>query len=371
MLKITNLVNGSVVNRNDGRETDEFLEINVEGLAENFTDSVIVNGKAATRSRYAFKAPVRLTEKFNEIKVSVKNLCGEFQQSLKVVWDKKSFKRYRFYIDDNVFFLTDIAKGNFKSLFEHFYLKKLKELNKNYGTKFILNIFYKNDHSPFVIKDFPDKYKAEWQENSDWLKLSFHAYSEFPDRPYQNATPEKLAADFDLVKGEIIRFAGAETFQPPIVIHWAMVTPDAVPILKERGVKVLSGQFINAKTYVGESDRAEPITDIGYYKDIEFASYLRDNGIVYDFDKGLFFHKGNAVCNLLTKDEIIRKLEQIGSREIIGLATHEQYSFEYYHNYIPDHFERMETAVRYLTEHGYKPVFSHDGLLGNNSWDSK
>ncbi|OGV45297.1 MAG: hypothetical protein A2017_08835 [Lentisphaerae bacterium GWF2_44_16] len=371
MLKITNLVNGSVVNRNDGRETDEFLEINVEGLAENFTDNVIVNGKTATRSRYAFKAPVRLTEKFNEIKVSVKNISGEFQQSLKVVWDKKSFRRYDFFIDDNVFFLTDIAKGNFKSIFEHFYLKKLKELNKDYGTKFILNLFYRNDHSPFLIKDFPDKYKAEWQGNSDWLKLSFHAYSEFPDRPYQNATPEKLAADFDLVRDEIIRFAGAETFQPPVVVHWGMVTPDAFPVLKERGVKVLSGQFINAKTYVGEQDKSQPTTDVGYYKDIETASYLRENGVIYDFDNGLFFKKGNATCNLLTKDEIVRKLEQIASREIVGLATHEQYSFEYYHNYIADHFERMETAVRYLTEHDYKPVFSHEALLGNEAWNLK
>lgn len=371
MLKITNLVNGSVLSKNDGRETEECLEINVEGISETLTDRIFVNGVQATRNKLAFHAPVKLTEKFNEITVSVDTFYGKFQQSLNVVWDKKSFKRYNFFIDDNVFFLTDIAKDNLNSIFDHFYLKKLKELNDTYGTKFTLNLFYRNDHSPFLIKDFPDKYKDEWLQNSDWLKLSFHAYSEFPDRPYQNASPEKLAADYDLLKDEIVRFAGEETFQPPVVIHWAMTPPSAFTVLKERGVKVLSGQFINAKTYVGEEDRSETITDIGYYKDIETASYLLENGVIYDFKNELFFQKGGATCNLLTKDEIINKLGSMLTREFIGLATHEQYSFEYYQNYIPDHLERMETAVRYLTEHAYKPVFFHDGLLGNESWIKK
>jgi len=371
MFKVTNLVNGSILNKNDGDETENFLEINVEGVSENLTDRITVNGKVAARNRLAFKAPVRLTAEFNEIKVSTRNFYGEFQQSLNVVWDKKSFKRYNFFIDDNVFFLTDIAKGNFKSLFDHFYLKKLKELNNNYGTKFTLNLFYRNDHSPFMLKDFPDRYKAEWQKNSEWLKLSFHAYSEFPDRPYQNAAPEKLAADYDLLKNEIIRFAGEETFQPPVVIHWAMTPPDSFKVLKERGVKALSGQFINPKTYIGETDRAEAITDIGYYRNIETASYLLENGAFYDFENGLFFTKCNACCNLLPGDEIIRKLDRVLSRNIIGIATHEQYSFDYYHNYIPDHFERMETAIRYLTEHAYRPIFFHDGLLGNEAWNLK
>ena len=367
MFKVTNLVNGSVLNRNDGKETDEFLEINVEGVSENLSDKIMVNGITATRRRLAFKAPLRLTKKFNEIKIDTKNIYGEFQQSLKVVWDKKSFKRYNFFIDDNIFFLTDIAKGDFKSIFEHFYLKKLKELNKNYGTKFTLNLFYRNDHHPFELKDFPDKYKAEWRENSNWLKLSFHAYSEFPDRPYQHAAPEKLAADYDLLKNEIVRFAGEETFQPPTVIHWGMLLPEAFSVLKARGVKLLSGAFINAKTAVGEEDRDSMTTDIGYYKDIETASYLQENAVIYDFENGLFFTKSRACCNLSTGDEIVEKLEAASGEEIIGLVTHEQYSFEYYHNYIPDHLERMESAVRYLTEHGYKPVFFHDGLLGNEN----
>ena len=368
MLQITNLRNGTILNKNNGVERDDSLEFVVEGVCD-LPGQVKVNGVAAERNNLVFRSPVHLTGAFNEIVAQTKNNYGKFQQSARVVWDRQSFKRYSFFIDDNVFFLTDIHKDKNKSLFEHFYLKKLRELHKNYGAKFVLNLFYRNDHAPFVIKDFPDRYKGEWRDNADWLKLSFHAYSEFPDRPYQNAPPQKLAADYDLVKSEIVRFAGEQSFQPPTVIHWGMLPPDNFHVLKDRGVKVLNGAFINAKTYVGEADRTETVTDIGYYQDLDKSLYLRSHHVLYDFEHELVFVMYAACANLLRQDEITATLQKACAdpiyNETIGLVTHEQYSFPYYHNYIPDHLDRMETAIRCVTDHGYAPVFSHDGFLGN------
>ena len=59
-----------------------------------------------------------------------------------VVWDRYSVPRYRFMIDDNSFFLRDIAQKGYKSLFDCFYLKGLRELHRKYGTRFCLNIYY-------------------------------------------------------------------------------------------------------------------------------------------------------------------------------------------------------------------------------------
>ncbi len=36
----------------------------------------------------------------------------------------------------------------------------------------------------------------------------------------------------------------------------------------------------------------------------------------------------------------------------------------FYFHYIPDHARRIEAAIRWVTEHGYKPVFFHEGFLG-------
>lgn len=50
--------------------------------------------------------------------------------------------------------------------------------------------------------------------------------------------------------------------------------------------------------------------------------------------------------------------------EIIDLFTHEQYFWPFYKSYVPDHAQRLDAAIRWVTEHGYKPVFFHEGLLG-------
>ena len=51
--------------------------------------------------------------------------------------------------------------------------------------------------------------------------------------------------------------------------------------------------------------------------------------------------------------------------EIMDLVTHEQYFWPFYMNYIPDHFAAARhDASAGCTEHGYKPVFYHEGFLG-------
>ena len=78
------------------------------------------------------------------------------------------------------------------------------------------------------------------------------------------------------------------------------------------------------------------------------------------------FLKGNVCCNLYPKDIILKRLEVKAANPnfspFVSLGTHEQYSFPFYRNHIPDHFERMEAAVRWCTDHGYEPGFHHDAF---------
>lgn len=375
MLEVTNIRNGAILNHARGTETDDYLEIKVEGIADPQA-IVKVNGADVERADRFFSAPVRLTQKINEIVVSADSSFGEQQLRLTVLWDKKSFKRYNYYIDDCSFFYTDIAKQRPKSLFDHFFLKRLKEIHDRYGTKITLNSFYRNDHFPFELKDFPDVYKQEWIANSDWLRLSFHAYSEFPDRPYQRTAPEKLAEDFDLLKREIIRFAGEETFIAPVVIHWAMANPEVFALLKQRGMNMINGSFIGSKTYVGEMDHAVRVCDIGYFYEKDVVLYIEKYKNYYDKFTGMILNTGaGATANLYPVEVLTQKIMAAANspyyNETIGMATHEQYSFEYYFNYIPDHLDRIEACCRLVSELGYKPVFFAEGLLGNKAWENK
>ena len=143
MNQITNLRNGSVVSSLNGKEQNGTLFLPVSGVA-NPGAEVFVNGIRAVREGLTFRAEIPVKEKIAEITMETFNEYGEFSQSLQVIWDKASFPRYNFFIDDNIFFLTDIAKERPKSLFDHFYLAFLKRLHDTYGAKFTLNLFYKN-----------------------------------------------------------------------------------------------------------------------------------------------------------------------------------------------------------------------------------
>lgn len=372
MFKITNIMQGAVLNCEWGQETAAGLKITIKGYADPL-DEVRVNNVPCLRERNDFSCKISITKKISEIRAELKNSEGQFSHAVKVIWDKNSFKRYHFYFDDCIFFLTDIHKNRYKSLFDCFFLRRLQEMNRRYEVKFVLNCFYQNDHEPFTMHELTDRYKSEWIDNAHWLKLSFHAYSEFPDRPYQDATSEKLAEDYDLVREEIVRFAGPETFCPPAIIHWGMIRPASLDVLVARDVRVLSGMFLNARSAVGQEGAGDACLDIGYFLDKTRAAYLKNNSLVYDFENSIQFEMIDLFCNLDPIDVIKRKLElkydQGNLNHVIALASHEQYSFPFYANYIPDHFERIEAAVKWCTEHNYQPVFPNEGILGNTAWD--
>ena len=362
MIKIEEPFHGAILNRNHGTKTDAGLLIKVQGEAP-VGKNVTVNGVQAERSGTKFISEVILKDKETEIIAKTDGWLGQNNHAVKVLWDKNSFFRYGFEVDDNIYFLRDIARKNYKSLFENFYLKGLKDLHKKYGTKITLNLFYSDgleytNEKEFLLSQFPDKYKNEWKDNSDWLKLTFHGYSNMPDRPYQDAKPEKLIADLDQITDQIHRFAGEETFIPPTAIHWGMIQPSAYKPLAERGVKVLRGYFDKG----GNNGKY----DINFNLDEDRSEYLAQHYALKDFDSGIIFGHMDMVINNTPIDQIIPILEAVAAngnqKEIIDLMTHEQYFWPFYQTYIPDHFQRLDRAISWVTDHGYKPVFYHESF---------
>ena len=87
------------------------------------------------------------------------------EQRVRVVWDKHSFPRYRFSVDDNSFFLRDIAQQQYASLFDSWYLKIFRDLHAKYAAKFVLNIYYTTEDG-FELPHFPERYKDKWRDSS-------------------------------------------------------------------------------------------------------------------------------------------------------------------------------------------------------------
>ncbi len=377
MIKIIEPFCGAVLNYRNGRKVKGGLEIPVWGTAP-MGEAVTVNGTYARRFGDRFAADIVLSEAETDIAAVGTGVTGISEHRIRVVWDRYSKPRYRFAIDDNSFFLRDIAAKSYKSLFQSFYLDGLRKLHRKYGTKFVLNLFYTTPENDFNLSKFPSRYKGEWKDNSNWLKLAFHAYAEFPDRPYEYVPPGKLAKDLDLVNKEIVRFAGKSVLSPPTVIHWAMVHPAAWQVLVKRGVKVLSGDFITSiepSSYTSEGENFDvrktgtPFGyDINYQLDDARSEYLTRHDALKDFSSGIVFSKTDIVCNNVPLNRVEAVLKPLthdpNQAEIMDLFTHEQYFFPSYFNYKTDHFKRVESAIRFCTQQGYDPVFFHEGFLG-------
>jgi hypothetical protein len=351
-VRIESPFDGAILNRRHGKPRDGGMAVPVVCVAPG-ASTLSINGQAARREGEKFTGEVVLRGHVTEIVAT----AGSGTDRVRVVWDRYSKPRYHFAIDDNMFFLRDIARKKYASLFDCFYLKTLRDLHQKYGTRFSVNIYFAADDG-FTLTQFPDRYRSEWKDQAGWLRLAFHAYADAPARPYQNAPAEKLIRDYDLVAEQIHRFAGPEAFAPCTNLHWSMATPEGLKALHGRGVRVLSGYFrpINGRW------------DINYDFDARRSAYVAEHDLWMDFQSGIIYIRDAIVCNSTPVDRVAPTLDPLAQepnrRETVNLLTHEQYFWPFYKRYVPDHAQRCEAAIRWATEHDYRPVFFHEGFLG-------
>jgi len=355
-----------VVEASDG--TPIALKIKVSGEVPADA-AVTVNGVECHRNGRVFEAEIELRQKTNDIVVKSKSASDETRESrIKVLWLKNSVPRYRFTVDDTIFFLREIHRNGYKSLFDDYFLGNLRKLHQKYGTKFALNLFYETsgdaeyinvEREYFNLSLFSDRYKSEWQDNADWLRLLFHAKREHPGEPYKDASAETLIGDFVQIEREIKRFAGEATYLPATVVHFGTIRPETYKPLAEHGVTALSGYF----TKLPGGDYY-----VCYQMDAARCDYLEQQDFLLDVDSGIVFSKIDLVSNLVTLENTVPTLEKAMANpnmaEFMDVLTHEQYFWPYYKNYISEHWDRLDRAFAFLTERGYKPVFMNDPPLG-------
>ena len=398
MIEITSHRQGAILNRNHGKETADSLTITICGISETGRP-VKVNGIPAQMDGRNFSAEIELKQKINSVTASVMTPYGIYSQELTLVWDKQSFRRFGAGIDDNIFVFTELARQKPKHAFDHFYLAGLKKIHDESGMKVVLNCFYRNDHDKdhFLLKDMPDIWKSEFRDNAGWLKFSFHSYSEFPDRPYLEASAEEIGRDYDLIQNEIIRFAGEESFIAPLTIHWGNLHPAAAAEIIRRGTRCYNSSFrarvmggpsladrqkggnmaqVQQRSLSGEDMAASTEGLKMHYEYPEETGYLKTHYAFYDPSlKVCFLGSCGICCNLVPLEEIPKRFEIIMKNvarygtDAVKFGSHEQYTFPGYPNYLPDHLERIALTSRLFRENGFEPVFFNEGFLGSHTWD--
>lgn len=251
-------------------------------------------------------------------------------------------KDFCFTVDDNIIFLRDITENDYGSIFENKYLAMFGELHSAYGLKVQLNLFYQTEG--FDLSMVTDRYKSEWEANSEWLKMSFHSRAELPNVPYLNADYDTLYADSRAVNDQIIRFAGESSLASTTTVHFCVCPQDALKAMSDNGYKGLLGLFGGFGT-VGTSYSIP----IGETEPLRHGKLLTKNDIT--------FASIDIVLNLYSAEENARLVGSLCGNDHIKIMIHEQYFHEDYPAYHPRFREEIEEPLKVLTENGYHSVF--------------
>ena len=297
-------------------------------------------------------------------------------------------KYYYHFIDDVIWCLRDLARMKPKSIFDVPFLAMLKKAHDKYGLTAQMNLFYRTDffygNDEFTLAEVPDTYKKEWEENSDWLKMAFHAKQEFPDYPYVNATYEDVKANYEAIINEIKRFAGEKSVANAVIPHWLPISKAGCKALYDCGVRIISPSHGERTEYTGDPSvlpygHAQRLLHNRQPETLLFTRITKTKGIsssicaynhisqkahdettgtfkaVKDAETGLWFKKlgGGPTVNNSRIEDFKPAYEKRNGEEFIGTGTHEQYFYSDYFNYQPDTEEKVMEMAKTLNELGY------------------
>lgn len=309
-------------------------------------------------------------------------------------------KRAAFYIDDVIFCFQDLARDRPKSIWDHFYFAAFRDAHEKYGLKVQMNIFYRGDFfygmdsAKFTLKDMPDIWKGEFQAAKDWLRFGFHSYSEFPDYPWINASYSDVKECWELLEGEVERFAGPGCWAYAVTPHWGPMSKEGCVALRDCGAKAIWCSAGKRYGYAGDrtilpymhgqriEERRKPETamfwrpgggeDISVsacgYNHLSEAQVKRTEGTynwLHDRATGcnfMTFGCGAPCLNLYRLEDIPARMGQILGNEYIIHATHEEYWFPRYFAYQPDSRDKLFAACKMIHDAGIPYFFIEDKI---------
>ena len=146
--------------------------------------------------------------------------------------------RVHFSIDDILGCLKWLSKNEKKvsSIFDSYVLNFSKQLHEIFGVK--VSLFSMYTDGEFTLKNVSDKWKKQFQENSEWLKIGFHAYN--TKSCYKDISGTDFEREYKLVLQELIRITGGKSaLSDKLRLHYFSGNQEVVKILSDNGIKCL------------------------------------------------------------------------------------------------------------------------------------
>ena len=275
-----------------------------------------------------------------------------------LVTAEEHLMKYRLSSDDNIRFLQELTVGNYASIFDHPYLAVYKKAHDLYNAKVHLNLFYAFDDKArslfaqssdyFDLSMMTDRYKEEFIANSHWLKLAFHAKSEFPDKPYRYADRKTIRDDAIAVYKEICRFAGKECISNSTTVHWGEGNREVVRELRALGCTSLAG-------YLTRDESDQPL--VSYYIEPDMIDHIGKRDFWMDTAEDMIFCKIDSVLNIGSLENVLQEVQEAAEDPhrggFVSIMIHEQYFYPDYTNYLADFEARVLQSCEILANKGY------------------
>ena len=308
----------------------------------------------------------------------------------------ETMKKTFFYFDDVIWLFRDLTRQHHDSIFDHFYLKVFKEAHEKFGLKVQMNVFYRTDYfygtDEFTLSEMTDKYKAEFEENSEWLRFGYHSKQEFPDYPLINISYEDMTRDFLAIKNEVVRFAGEKSFSKVVCSHWRPISKEGCRALSDNGIVLINAtggdtreleEGFDSLPY-GHSFRilhnrqpeTKLFTRITLDKAISTSvcayNHLTQKQLdetnlnftsVYDEKLNVHFKQlltHGTVVNLSTYEEMEKEYEKLIPCQFASFGGHEQYFYPDYFAYQENHGKKLLKACEIMNKAGFEFKFADD-----------
>lgn len=354
-LKFLFPIDGDFVNSRDGSWKDDALYVDVLLASGDGTPSVCDIPAVYDAALGCYKATVPLYGYRNRL--IAKTPTQECIITVLVTPEEK-LNKFRVSSDDNIRFLKELTENDYASIFDHPYLAVYKKAHDLYGAKVHLNLFYAFDDqarslfrskpSYFDLSMMTDRYKEEFIANSSWLKLTFHAKSEFPDKPYKYADRKTVCEDCIAVCREICRFAGKECLSNSTTIHWGEANREVVRQLRALGLTSLTGYFMR-------DEENEPL--VSYYAERSLVDHVGARDFWMDTQEDMIFGRIDSVLNIGSLEKVMEEVRTAAADPhrggFVSIMIHEQYFYPDYINYLCDFEDRVLKSCQLLHSNGY------------------
>ena len=211
-----------------------------------------------------------------------------------------------FSVDDCIEMFRDITVNNYDSLFDSKYFSFFKYLHDRY--KACISLYTFIDYKGFNISNTSIKYKKEFSENSNWLKIGFYGYNE---NSRYNSNKNIASKDYKLFLKYVYRFTGSRN----IIDHIPRLHCFSADINNIYEMKKIDNGIIGALTADDDRDN--------YYLKTNENIFLNKHGEYKDIKNNILFIKTTLRIENISDIDIT--INNINLNNNIIMFTHENF----------------------------------------------